>query len=589
MKVSYQWLQSRINGSLPEPEKVAEAITFHAFEIDSITREGEDTVFDIKILPDRAHDCLSHRGIAREVAAIFKVSFKKEELPSPNPTQDFSFPVEVQSELCRRYIGAIVRGVKIGPSPDWLKKRLEVIGQKSINNIVDATNFILFDLGQPIHAFDLAKIDKGIVVRSARAGERFMTLSGEEKELTEEMLVIADYVGILGLAGVKGGKTAEVSTDTTDIFIEVANFDPISIRKTARKLGLLTDAAKRFENEITPALAAEGMSAILSLITTIAGGTVEGVFDYYPIPVTPWTIEVPLIDVQRLLGKSITLKDITETFDRYGYQYQLSGETVLLTPPLERLDLQGVHDVAEDVGRMVGLEHFEPKLITPPLPVSLNETFVRMQESRCRLIEAGYQEVLTYSFRKKGEVQVAYGSKETPALRTNLLEGLRESYELNKKNKELLNVQEIKLFEIGTVFFEDREEIHIATIDSTGEQEIKLEAFIPEISEVLSKLPTATLGVLFKPWSPYPYIVRDVAVWATDDQKETLEQIVNEFGKTHTALGPSLFDSFSKDGRVSYAYRFVFLSFEKTLTDTEVNEIFQKLHDQLKQSGFEIR
>ncbi len=592
MKISRNWLQEHIDDPLPDTNTLVSGITFHAFEIESIEEKESDTIFDIKVLPDRAHDCLSHRGIARELAAIFKLPLRA--FPhNPLPAEKISLPIEVEGELCRRYAAAVIRGVTVRPSPAWLSKKLEAIGQRSINNIVDATNYVLFNSGQPVHAFDIAKIEKGIVVRPARNGERLVTLSGEECELSEEALVIADYLQPIALAGVKGGKTAEVTEETKDILIEVGNFDPVSVRKTARKFNLLTDAAKRFENDLTPAIVAAALSEIISIILDVAGGTVEGVFDYYPAPVQPAPVTVDLSDMKRLLGEGIQMNHLTEVYDRYGYPYTVTENQITITPPLERLDLTGAHDVAEDVGRLIGYETIEGKLFTPPFPPVVNDVFARAQEIRRQLIQRGYAEVMTYSFRKKGEMLIAYASKDKAALRTSLLEGLRESYELNKQHMALLNIADLKLFEIGTVFSENKEAVHVATIDSKGESELPLEDFdIGDVMLALEPLRTAGVHGQFKMWSLYPYIVRDIAVWIPEGdaaREERLSAILLRFGIAHTKAGPFLFDRFSKDGKTSLGYRFIFQSDVKTLTVSEVNEVFEKLTKELVEAGFEIR
>src|SRR3989338_5477413 len=248
MKISRSWLQTFFKDPLPEAKTLADALTFHAFEIESI----ENDVLDVKVTPNRGHDCLSHRGIAKELSAILNVPMKGDplrmEVSLTPTTNEVSVSID-ETQLCPRYIAGLIRGAKVGPSPHWLRNFLESIGQKSINNIVDATNFVMFSLGQPLHAFDAGQLSKkeayAIGVRRAKVGEKLLALDEKEYVLAENMLVITDRHAdaAIGIAGVKGGKPAGISETTTDIIIESANFDGVSTRKTASALKLRTDAS----------------------------------------------------------------------------------------------------------------------------------------------------------------------------------------------------------------------------------------------------------------------------------------------------------------------------------------------------------
>jgi len=279
-------LQNYFEEKLPAPEKVAEAIILHAFEVESVDKVGDDTVFDIKILPDRAHDCLSHWGIAKEISGILGLEIKEKEYKTFDP-KSTELKIDVQDNKCIRYMGRIVRNIKVEPSPLWLKERIETIGQKSINNIVDAANFIMFDLGQPVHIFDAdkLKVESGklkVIVRNAKNDENITTLDKKEIKLDDSILVIADEKDPLAIAGIKGGTKAELDLNTKNIVIEVANFNPISIRKTSKKINILTDAVKRYENEISPELCEKVMNDISSLIFKLGTGEVEDFVDIYP-------------------------------------------------------------------------------------------------------------------------------------------------------------------------------------------------------------------------------------------------------------------------------------------------------------------
>lgn len=329
MITSYNWLQSYFKEKLPSPEKVAELLIFHAFEVESIEKRGSDTVLDVKVLPDRAHDALSHRGIVRELSVHLGIPIvdvkKSVEFQGEKPHNTLSVDVK-NSTLCRRYMGRVIEGMKVGPSPQWLTERLQAIGQKSINNIVDATNFVMFDIGQPLHAFDARHVDGGIVVRSAEQGEKITTLDGKEVALDHEVLIIADSKLPLAIAGIKGGKKAEISADTTNIILEAANFSPTNVRKTSRRLGIQTDSSKRFENEQSPEGVEEAMERITALIVEVAGGKdvkVGDVVDVYPRKPAPYVVGVSTDEVNRILGTNISEKEIASILTRTGFSHRI--------------------------------------------------------------------------------------------------------------------------------------------------------------------------------------------------------------------------------------------------------------------------
>ncbi len=597
IKISYNWIQQHIQEQLPSAEIVADTIHRHAFEVESSEIKNNTTVFDIAVLPDRAGDCLSHCGIAREVAALLRLS-KKEQIVTPLPKNLPLFPVDIQDARCDKYTAVRIDGVTIGPSPKWLQEALESIGQKSINNVVDVTNFVLNDSGQPVHVFDAEKIDGGIIVRSAKEGETTKLLGGEEKVLKETDLVIADYLGVLAIAGVKGGVTAEVTEHTTSIVIEIAHFDAVSIRKTSRRLGLITDASKRFENNISPAFVTTVTKQIVSLIQTIAGGTVSAITEKKKEESEGMlrTLSFSVADVTRVLGPTITSAHIEDVLSRYHYEYKKENtDHFILTVPYWRSDIVGIHDITEEIGRVVGYDTL-PMTPLPFVPVyQPNEIDIQIATVRAWCTEQGYREVYTYSFRSKGEIGVAYGAKGKEMLRSNLSDGVKESYERNRINAPLLSIDEVKIFEVGTVFFSEKEVVHVALCDKGILQELSLDEFIKEknilIHNGLAEHSLVVSNNSFVPWSSFPFITRDIAVWVSeDDGKKKLLEIADLFAKKHCVRAPFLFDEFSKDGRTSIALRFVFQSKEKTLTDTEVQGSFDELISLIKsEKAFEIR
>ncbi len=249
--ISYNWLKWYIPEA-PEASKLADVFNYHLCEVESVEKRPDgDFIFDLNILPNRAHDLLSHQGVARELASLLNIKFAdptpKYKIPESKPT---ILKIDIQSDKCRRYMGRIVRNVKVGPSPEWVVQHLASIGQRSINNMVDAANIVMFDCGQPTHVFDLNKTKEKLIIRQAKEGEKLITLDNRDWKLESSYLIIADQKEPLVVAGIKGGKIAEVEENTKDIILEVANFDPTSIRKTAQELNIVTDSKKRFENDL---------------------------------------------------------------------------------------------------------------------------------------------------------------------------------------------------------------------------------------------------------------------------------------------------------------------------------------------------
>ncbi|MDO8522577.1 MAG: phenylalanine--tRNA ligase subunit beta [bacterium] len=626
MKISRNWLQTFFTAPLPDAQALSDALTFHAFEIESV----EGNILDVKVTPNRGHDCLSHRGIAKEISAILNIPMKSDPLREPVsllPKTD-SVTVSIDTPLCARYIAGYIRGVKVGPSPDWLRENLESIGQKSINNIVDAANFVMFNLGQPLHAFDAGKLASKsgqstvdsrqfkIQIRNAKKGEKITTLDGKEYILSDSMLVIVNRNTdkAIGIAGVKGGKSAEVSEATTEIILESANFDGISVRKTAQALKLRTDASQRFEQSISPELAGYGMRAVTDLILKIAcpeqgrgaGGEVLGFVDEYPVPQVEKQVVVSVSQVNRILGTALGEKDIADALARLGLPYKCSEATphciFKVEVPFERLDLEIPEDLVEEVARIVGYD----KIPSAELPAfskkpEVNANFYAAENVREELIEKGYSEVYTSVFADKGKREVLNKmGGERPYLRTNLTDGLAQALEKNIRNKDILGLKEVKLFEIGTIWDSYKEEIVVGCI---GEKEkatqTALSKFKTEVpASRYENLPISDLE-RYQSFSRYPFIVRDIALWTAIGTKpdEVLEVIRKESGAL--LIRSELFDTFSSGGgsasggekqpRISYAFRLVIQSFEKTLTDEEANAVMEKVYKEVKKEGWEVR
>jgi len=636
MLVSRLWLQKFFDTELPPAEKLSEALTFHAFEIDGMEKVGNDDVLDVKVTPNRGHDCLSHRGIAKELSAILQIPFihdplAKARLNLAGKTDKVAVTVE-DSALCPRYLAGYITGVKVGPSPEWLRERLEAVGQRSINNIVDATNFVMFNMGQPLHAFDASKLHRGlpsrgspegspryhIVVRKARTGEKILTLDDKEYSLTDSMLVIADgnTETVIGIAGVKGGKPAGISEETTNIIIESANFDGTSVRKTAQALALRTDASARFEQGLSPWFSGYGMHFVVELIQRLAGGELQDIADVYPKPQKPRHSSVSVKKINQVLGTALTGADVADAFTRLGFEHKparlddagrTGGEeegVFEVVVPFERMDIEIAEDLVEEVGRIIGYDKI-PAVPLPPLGQvpEVNKNFYTAKRVRDELAAAGYSEVYTSVFADRGERMVLNKVDSVrPYLRTTLTDGLADALNKNIPNKDMLGLTEVKLFEIGTVWKDGKE---ITMVGSASEKHPAVEKPLDEYVDggepaQYEDLPTSS-AVLYRPFSKYPYIVRDVAMWVSNDTDPAdvlwlLKKVAGEL-----CVKTYLFDRFEKPARpddsgrsvgeekVSLAFRLIFQSFEKTLTEAGANEAMAKVHTALQTKGFDIR
>jgi phenylalanyl-tRNA synthetase beta chain len=632
MKVSKNWLQTFFDAPLPTTEAMVDALTFHSSEIEDVEELDGDTVLDVKVLPDKSAWIMSHRGVAREIATIMELPMNDPLAfaPALTPVTD-AVTVSIDTDGCTRYAAAVLTGVTVGSSPEWLQKRLAAIGQRSINNVVDATNYVMFHVGQPLHAFDGTKLTKehgayALGVRQATAGEGITTLSGDELTLTTEDMVIIDRNTDtpVGIAGVKGGRAAEVTSETTELVIEAANFDRAAVRKTSQRLRLRTDASARYENGVVPELVAYGLAEVVRLIGELAGGTCVGYVDVFPRPRTVAPVSVSLERINSMLGLTLSKEDIDAVLARFEYAHTWTDAVVTVTPPFERDDLIIPEDVIEEIGRIYGLAHI-PSITPDPIPLTeFNTSFYYADEVRITLIGLGFSEVFTSSFRNNDTVALANAlAADKGYLRSSLRENLAEALVRNVPNRDLLGLPYIAIFEIGTVFAEADEHMSLAfgvrtaaaynakqddpmvkaAMDALanvlGFEHYEVHEGIAEVnlSEAISDLPAATAYTPFtkrpdanyKPFSLYPSMSRDIALWVPEDTPaEAIMSLLNEHAGD-LRVRTTLFDEFKKDGRVSYAFRLVFQSNEKTLTDEAVNQIMDRIYQVVSERGLEVR
>jgi len=477
MKISYNWLKSLIKGSVSEPEELIELLTMHSFEIEEVIKKRNDFILDIDVLPNRAPDCLSHYGIAREVVAIMKSKGKKVELEeldtdfkkeSDISTED-SIKLEVENKNdCSRYTLKLIDGVEVKDSPDFIKKRLEACGLQPINNIVDIANYVMLETGQPLHAFDLEKVEGSkILVRRAQKREKINTLDDKEYDLDGEVLIIADKKKPLAVAGIKGGREAGITENTSNIILESANFNSHVIRKASRELKLKTDASWRFENSIDPNLTEKAIKRTANLIQEHAGGKAsKDIADFYPEKRTSNTIELRFDYVRKLLGVQIENSEIIKSLENLELKTEKPNpETIEVEVPTFRLDLKIPEDLIEEVGRLYEFGKIPSELPELVLaPPERNESVHWRNNVRDALKNLGFFEAYNYSFISEKQLE-AFNFKdvielENPAskkrkyLRPSLIPNLLENVKYNRDVLESAarGNMEIKIFEVGKTF-----------------------------------------------------------------------------------------------------------------------------------------
>ncbi len=408
MKVLYNWLKEFVDLTAT-PEDLRTRLSISGTAVEALEQTGAGPLLDVEVTANRA-DCLGHYGIAREAAALYRLSLKPVEprLRESSERVSAATRVDIESpELCGRYTARVLRGVKIGPSPDWLRQRLESLGQTSINNVVDATNYVMLELGHSLHAFDVDLLDdRRIVVRRARAGEKMKTLDGIERALTSEMCVIADASRAVAIAGIMGGGETEIRLATRNILLESAWFDPISIRRTSKALGLRTEASMRFERGADPEMAELASRRCAELIQQVAGGELlAGVIDIYPGRAAPPVIELTRKEFLRVMGADVPDSDIEGFLSALGFAPARSdaarsekgspGASWKCRRPSWRADVTREVDLIEEVARLYGVDKFPPRLPAAKLPAARLEYAEAEDRLRERLIGLGYQEIIT--------------------------------------------------------------------------------------------------------------------------------------------------------------------------------------------------
>lgn len=424
MRILLSWLEDFVE-IRESPDELAEALTMAGMAVDAVEREGEESVFEFDITSNRP-DAMNHYGIAREISALYRRPLRAPVIEfdeDKRQAAEFASIEIADPDLCARYVGRVLLGVETAPSPDWLRKRLELCGVRSINNIADLTNYVLLEIGHPTHAFDLDLLgERAIIVRRARKGETLTTLDGVDRELSPERLVIADAHRPIALAGVMGGLESEISDSTRNVLIEAAWFDPGSIRRTARHFGMHTEASHRFERGAdwdAPPWAADRIAGLLNKLSP--GVVLKGRLDVYPSPRTRPAIVLRRERLRDVVGLSIPDAAVEEILGRLGFEPRRTEEGWTTPAPSHRLDVSREIDLIEEVIRVHGYGRLPaslPPIGSAPEPAPHAEEEARLRETVRAL---GYDETVGYAFISAEEAE-RFGSWPAVPLRNPLTE-----------------------------------------------------------------------------------------------------------------------------------------------------------------------
>jgi phenylalanyl-tRNA synthetase beta chain len=454
MRLPLSWIAEFVEVPV-EPARLADDLTSAGLAVDALERDGDDTILELDITTNRV-DCMNVYGVAREIAVLYDRPLRPLPLQHGEKGQQSASAVGVEieaSDLCPRFTARIL-DVKVGPSPDWMRRRLEQVGVRPIQNVVDLTNYVMIEMGQPSHAFDHARLAQGrLIVRWARAGETLATLDGTTRQLSPKVGVVADASGPQGLAGVMGGAASEVADDTRVVVLEAAYWEPLAIRRAARELGIHTEAAHRFERGSDPEGPLAAQARIAHLLEKVGAGRARpGVVDAHPAPLPRRRVELRRDRVSALLGD-----EVPETEGRrvlLGLGFSAAEGSAVYDVPTWRQDVSREADLIEEVARHHGLGRVPPTLPPARSLAGLRPQQVRERALRGFLTAAGLFETITYPFvgpeAPSEQVRLANPlSAEEGQLRNSLVRpGLLRALEGNLRQGR----RDVRLFEVGRVF-----------------------------------------------------------------------------------------------------------------------------------------
>ena len=468
---------------LPENAKIGDPISKYF--------GSSDSTFEIKTLPDRAHDIMNYVGVAREICILEKRKLKYDfdglklknvetrHAASQRRAGGASLQIQIKdTKLCPRYIGAVMENIKIKESPEWMKKRLEASGIRAINNVVDATNYVMLELGNPLHAFDSDKINAKIVVRMAKENEKMILLDDTQLNLTKNDLLITNGEKPLALAGIMGGKDSGISKNTKTLVLESANFSAADIRKTRTRFNVKTESSDRFEKEIDPNLAEKAMVRLIEILEHIADGELEGIVDIYPKKIRPKKINLRIDYANQLLGENIPGKSMAKILNLVGVKAKVSKKSIICTAPTYRVDLKTPEDLIEEIGRVWGYRKIKSNpIFEANLPAKRNEQVFFERKIQDVMTGLGYDELYNYSFYSEqdakncgfeGTRHLELANPMNPDqkfVRVSLVPNI-----LKNVHDNLRNFEEFRIFEIGRTYFpnngkvEERRMLNIAIV-----------------------------------------------------------------------------------------------------------------------------
>ena len=590
-----------------------------------------DLVMDLEITPNRG-DCLSHLGVAREVAAILGKNLTKPpiSLPMTGDNVNNHLKIEIKDRnLCPRYYARMLKNVRIAPSPDWMQKRLQLCGIKPINNVVDVTNYIMLDLGQPLHAFDASKVKGGtIVIRKAQKSESIITLDGVTRILDSSVLVIADSTQPIAIAGVMGGFESQIEATTTDIIIEAAEFNPVSIRKTAKNLGLPTDASYRFERGIDPALIEYAINKAANLMQELTGGSIYSGIAKSETQIDSVVVKYHFDDINTLLGTSFSEDQIASYLRRLGFTVSKESAEV----PSWRHDVTIWQDLAEEILGLYKLENIKHSVVAKSEAPKKSSYYFK-EHLKDILVASGFSEVYNYSFMSEQDVTTANiatkellcvanpVSPENRYMRNSLLPGMLNAVSKNPTFDPVL------LFEVGNVFSKSAESTHlcIAASGNGAEKMINLavaaiakeykfpsdelsvkclmreslsvykikkpavyyvEIDLNNIAKLASfdasklKLKVSESEIIYRAVSKYPSLTRDLAFIV--DKPTSSDAVSKEiYGTSDLVNNVELFDEFASDkfgkNKKNLAFHVYLQADDRTLKDEEANAVITEI------------
>jgi phenylalanyl-tRNA synthetase beta chain len=471
--LSYEWLKEFVDIKA-SPDEMSDKLTMVGLEVEGSVNIGNDTVFEVNVTPNRP-DCLSIYGIAREVAAVFRLPLKIPDVEISTDIGRSDVRVEIlDPDLCHRYAGRSVKGVKVGETPDWIKDRLEKCGIRALNNnVVDVTNYVLLEIGHPLHAFDEDKL-KDSTIRIAKSGKSksVVTLDGVERQLDENTLLIWDAINPVAIAGIMGGEDSGVTFSTKNVFLESAYFTPLSIRKSSKLLNLKTESSYRFERGTDIVFLESALNRAAKLICLTGGGEISDIVDEYPVKYVPEKIEVSYDKVNSFLGTEISKQEMMDVLETIGIETEDMGKSIHVKPPAFRRDIAGFVDVVEEVARCYNYANIPVKVPKTVMPEGILNTRERsMRRIKEAFKKAGFSEVINYSFMNSSDLDLlgippndkrrGYISLRNPLrqedslMRTTLIPSLLNNFLYNYSRA----VKNINFFELSRVFIDSGEQL----------------------------------------------------------------------------------------------------------------------------------